>query len=267
MLEYRTLDPLRVRIETHLRHSDHDDDVDAAVLAAVGHTATDAVLDVGCGTGAFLRRLATSGGPLSAIPSANPRATVKAAGVDTSPAAVAALDGLPGVEVRLGDAAALPWPDGTFDVVTARHMLYHVGEPVEAIREARRVLRPGGRFAAVVNIRDAYPRIHGLIRDAVAAHGFDPGVYTVPVHGDNLPGLVAAVFGETRVERHDNALVFHEPAPLVAYAVSMLTGFGVSDDDPARPAVVARIAAEAARWFDGGGTVRDPKGYVIVTGW
>ncbi|MFC5007994.1 class I SAM-dependent methyltransferase [Dactylosporangium cerinum] len=263
MLEYRTLDPLRVRIETHLRHSERDDDVDAAVLTAVGHTAADAVLDVGCGTGAFLRRLATPGANLGAPPGA----TAKATGVDTSPAAVAALDGTPGVEVRLGDAAALPWPDGTFDVVTARHMLYHVGEPVEAIREARRVLRPGGRFAAVVNIRDAYPAIHGLIRDAVAAHGFDPGVYTVAVHGDNLPGLVAAVFGETRVERHDNALVFHEPAPLVAYAVSMLTGFGVRDDDPARPAVVAWIAAEAARWFDDGGTVRDPKGYVIVTGW
>ncbi len=254
MLEYRTLDPLRVRIETHERHSERPDDVDGAVIAAAGCTAVDAVLDVGCGTGAFLRRLATPGraAPL--------------AGIDSSPAAVAALDEVPGVEARLGDATALPWPGGTFDVVTARHMLYHVGDPVAAIREARRVLRPGGRFAAVVNVRDPYPRIHGLLRDAVAAHGFDPDFYRVGVHGDNLPAMVAGVFAATRVERHDNALVFDAPGPVVAYAVSMLTGFGVTADDPARPAVVASIEAAATGWFAAGGTVRDPKGYVIVTG-
>lgn len=255
MLEYRTLGPLRVRIETHRRHSERPDDVDGAVIAAVGCAAVDAVLDVGCGTGAFLRRLATPG-----------RAAVLA-GVDSSPAAVAAVDGTPGVDVRLGDAAALPWPGGTFDVVTARHMLYHVDDPLAAVREARRVLRPRGRFAAVVNVADPYPRIHGLIRDAVAAHGFDPDVYQVGVHGDNLPAMVAEVFGGTRVERHDNALVFDAPGPVVAYAVSMLTGFGVADDDPARPDVVAWIGAAAGRWFTGGGVVRDPKGYVIVTGW
>jgi len=54
------------------------------------------------------------------------------------------------VDVRHGDAAALPFPDASFDVVVRFTMLHHVPTVVrqnEVLTEARRVLRPGGTFA------------------------------------------------------------------------------------------------------------------------
>ena len=54
-------------------------------------------------------------------------------------------------EAQQGDAAALPFSDAAFDVVTARHMLYHVPDVAAVLAEFRRVLKPGGRFLAVTN--------------------------------------------------------------------------------------------------------------------
>jgi ubiquinone/menaquinone biosynthesis C-methylase UbiE len=52
------------------------------------------------------------------------------------------------VRFEEGDAYALPFPDGSFDVVNANALLQHLGDPIRALREFRRVLRPGG-IAAV----------------------------------------------------------------------------------------------------------------------
>jgi SAM-dependent methyltransferase len=75
-------------------------------------------------------------------------------GVDASPEVVAranglaASEGVPNVEFRTGDAYRLDFPDGVFDVVHAHQVLQHLARPVEALREFRRVLRPGGLLAA-----------------------------------------------------------------------------------------------------------------------
>ncbi|GIH11063.1 hypothetical protein Rhe02_91300 [Rhizocola hellebori] len=248
LTQYLSLDPLQTRIDTHERYSERADDVEAAVKPLPHQD----LLDVGCGTGSFLRRLANAGhlGRLAAV--------------DTSPAAIAALADVAAVSVHLADAQALPFPDGSFDVVTERHMLYHVPDPVLAIQEAYRVLRSGGTFAAIVNIAGATPMLFGLVAESVAAHGFDPGVFQVPVDSQNLPAMVESVFGHADIERHDNAFVFPSAEPVIAYAVSCLSGFGVEPDDPRREAVVNTIVQRATALFADGQVRRDPKGYVVV---
>lgn len=59
--QYATLDPLAVRIRTHQLHTARPDDIEANVSRAVRLTSTDDLLDVGCGTGTYLRRLADHG--------------------------------------------------------------------------------------------------------------------------------------------------------------------------------------------------------------
>jgi SAM-dependent methyltransferase len=61
---------------------------------------------------------------------------------------VATERGLDSIEFRIGDVHALDFADDTFDVVHAHQVLQHVVDPVQALREMRRVCRPGGIVAA-----------------------------------------------------------------------------------------------------------------------
>ena len=102
---------------------------------------SESVLDIATGTGALLRQLARA--------HVRPRSVV---GVDRSSAMLARVPKLPpGWGLALQDAAALPFPDDCFDVVTASYLL-HLLDPAEraaVIGEVKRVLAPGGRFGSI----------------------------------------------------------------------------------------------------------------------
>ncbi|MHB1525233.1 MAG: class I SAM-dependent methyltransferase [Candidatus Dormibacteria bacterium] len=99
-----------------------------AIQGAPGRT----LLDVGGGTGNYAASLAARGWACTVL--------------DVSPSMrrVAAAKGLP---VIAGEAASLPFADASFDAVTLISMLHQVGEWRQALREARRVLRPQGCLA------------------------------------------------------------------------------------------------------------------------
>ncbi|WP_114313923.1 class I SAM-dependent methyltransferase [Thermus caldifontis] len=61
------------------------------------------------------------------------------------------LKGLPG-EILLGQAEAIPLPEGSVDTVVATLVLCSVGEPRRALAEILRVLRPGGRFVFLEHV-------------------------------------------------------------------------------------------------------------------
>lgn len=61
-----------------------------------------------------------------------------------------------GVELDLYDGGRMPYADATFDVVWSSDVLEHVRDPARTLKECARVLRPGGMFAAVIDLRDHY---------------------------------------------------------------------------------------------------------------
>jgi ubiquinone/menaquinone biosynthesis C-methylase UbiE len=96
--------------------------------------AASRVLDVGCGTGELLRRIRAN------VPDA------VLAGLDPVPEMLdVAREKLSGHDdLRVGYADRLPWNAGTFDVVVSCNMFHYISEPLTALREMARVLRPTG---------------------------------------------------------------------------------------------------------------------------
>lgn len=101
------------------------------------------ILDVGCGPGSITIDLARH------VPLGHVTGVDTAAASDTlaKARAQAEKEGVRNVEFRVGDALALPFPDGTFDVVHAHQVLLHVDDAVGMLREMRRVAKPGGLVA------------------------------------------------------------------------------------------------------------------------
>ena len=108
--------------------------LDAAAVG-IGHT----VLDVACGTGVVAVAAAERVGPSGAV-----------TGVDINPGMIAVAARTRGVRWAQADAARLPFPDGGFDRVLCQAGLQFVPDRLGALREMRRVLRPGGRVALLV---------------------------------------------------------------------------------------------------------------------
>ncbi|WP_031171226.1 class I SAM-dependent methyltransferase [Streptosporangium roseum] len=103
------------------------------------------LLDVGCGPGTITVDLAERIAP----------GVATAVEVTAEALALAHAEaerrGRSTIEFAVADAHALEFPDDTFDVVHAHQVLQHVGDPVQALREMRRVCRPGG----IVAVRDS----------------------------------------------------------------------------------------------------------------
>src|ERR687892_1249811 len=93
------------------------------------------ILDVGCGTGANLIMLSNYG---------------EAEGVDVSEDALAFCRERGLDKVRLGAGEALPYEDGTFDLVTAFDVVEHMDDDLAGLKEMYRVLRPSGHVLLFV---------------------------------------------------------------------------------------------------------------------
>jgi SAM-dependent methyltransferase len=109
----------------------------AALVRNLGLTGRCVVADVGAGTGALL----------SLIRSAVPGARVVA--LDASAGMLRLARTRRGAAAIRADALALPLADASADAVVLAYVLFHLADPPLALTEAARVLRPGGRVAAI----------------------------------------------------------------------------------------------------------------------
>jgi SAM-dependent methyltransferase len=101
-----------------------------AAIQRVGIEAGQTVLDVGCGTGVFLRLAADRG--------------ARVFGLDASEALLRiARDRVPEADLRAGDMQFLPYEDDRFDTVTGFNAFFFAADMVAALREAGRVAKPG----------------------------------------------------------------------------------------------------------------------------
>ncbi len=129
--------------ETHWFFVGRREIIFSFLRSSLPHDHTSRILDVGCGTGANLRRLPQFG---------------HVTAVDFSPDALqfcrsslASCDSpLATCDLCCADAGRLPFAEATFDVVTALDLVEHLADDVGGLREFARVLRPAGMLVVSV---------------------------------------------------------------------------------------------------------------------
>ncbi len=113
-------------------------------VRAIGPVAGKRVLEVGCGTGELLRSVARDSTAARLVGLDPDQGMIEQAGAKFRAAGIRA-------ELLRGYAEALPFPDGSFDVVLSSLMFHHLDGPTKraALREWRRMLAPGGVLVLV----------------------------------------------------------------------------------------------------------------------
>lgn len=189
-------------------------------LDQVDWPTTGTVVDLGCGPGSHLARLAQRCPGLDLVGtdlSEGMLVTTRAASVTASLVCL--------------DAAWLALRTASAKVVMANHMLYHVADLARTLAEIRRVLVPGGVLLAVTNGRDHFVEFDSVLGEAAGRSGFvRPSVrFSLEGNGADL----AQVFAHVERVDHRGQLVVTDVDPLLRFAASMrdLAFIGISDAD------------------------------------
>jgi SAM-dependent methyltransferase len=177
------------------------------LFALVDGELPEPIVDVGAGNGNYL----------AALPG---RSVV---GIDLSRGMLEGIAdrGWPLVEA---DGQAIPLANDAVGTAMANHMLYHVPDIALAVRELRRIVRPGGVLLAVTNARDHTGTLTDLLDPQVRERSMTR--FTL----ENGAEFLRTAF--THVERHDRRaeIVCPEVEPVMRY-MSSLTSLGVSPED------------------------------------
>jgi ubiquinone/menaquinone biosynthesis C-methylase UbiE len=236
--QYRDGRNLDARVRLHQLFSVTKGSLNRWLFERIPADPTSRVLELGCGPGHFWREtrdLRPSGWRVVCT--------------DLSPGMAAEarreLSDEAGLSFAAADAQALPFPDGSFDLVLANFMLYHVPDRPRAFAEVRRVLRPGGLLAAATVGRTHMAGMRELVLRFVS--DLPPEAVAQSQHFllENAVAQLEPFFEDVQLRRQPNALEVTEAGPLVDYVLSM---WGYREALAGREAAFADfVAGEIAR--------------------
>lgn len=220
------------------------------------------ILDVACGTG-----LVTFPAAKAVVPEGSIVGTDLSEGMIEMARQIATKRGVENVVFEHMDAEALELPDGTFDAALCSLGLMYMPDPVQALREMRRVLRPGGRAVAAVwgarkncGWAEVFPIVDRRVKSDVCPLFFQMGT------GDTLEATFKeAGFENTTSERF--SVVLHYDTPEAACDAAFWGGAVAlawrKFDHPTRESAKEEYLASIAPFRNGDGY--DLPGEFVVT--
>jgi len=235
---YASPESLTTRINIHDQYGSNSLSFQRWVVSLVEWQGDERVLDVGCGVGTYVPVVA---------PQLNAGAYV---GVDNSAELIErarsqSQDGR-NVVFQVADAHCLPFPDQTFDIILANHVLYHVRVHT-ALREVSRLLKSNGKLLAATNSERSMPELDALHRIALKVQTPMPSAF----HAFSLESgrrLLSEFFGKVDMHTYEDTLRFRDPEPVVKYYASgwvYRTPEGTHDPSLARSEVGRRCQVVA----------------------
>lgn len=225
--QYGDSSRLQTRVETHKRYAERKESFLGWLIDQLAPQSGDRVADIGCGPGNYVARLRERGALVF--------------GCDLSPGMVAEANAA-GLSAVVAGAEHLPFASSAFDRVMCNHVLYHVADQAQALRELRRIAGRGGTVVIATNGVEHLQALAELAQLAGRDLGFElPPRRRSPFTLEDVD-RVREIFGDADVRRFDNCLVFPDPDPVLDYMRSWIGGTGPLED-----AIRKRIAQTIAR--------------------
>ncbi|MBT2417474.1 class I SAM-dependent methyltransferase [Streptomyces sp. ISL-22] len=167
------------------------------------------VVDVGCGNGKFIQRLRDDRPELAVL------------GLDIAPGILA---GVPG-PVAVADATRLPLATASVDAALALHMLYHVPDIPQAVRELSRVVARGGAVIASTNSDRDKAELDDLWQRAagdVLGTGRGPARISLSARFslEQAPAFLSEEFGRVETIELPGTITVHDAEPVIAHMAS-----------------------------------------------
>ena len=229
--QYKTSANLNARIALHQRFSTNPQGWYPWYLDQLDLPEPCRVLELGCGPGAMWK---------STLPQVKEgwRLTLTDFSPGMAKEASAITDPLNRFASASVDAQHIPFPDESFDVVLANHMLYHVPDKALVLSEIRRVLRPGGKLFAATNGKNHMTELY-VLEDQLSRHlsnniNIPPReMWSLSFSLENGEAMLREHFASVALRRYEDGLHVTEAQPLVDYVLSMLNHFTSQVDRPA----------------------------------
>jgi ubiquinone/menaquinone biosynthesis C-methylase UbiE len=228
----------------------------ADLLSRISVRESGAVLELACGTGIVTRMLRDR------LP-----ATVKLIATDLSASmmefAQRKFDASESVDWRQADASSLPFPAAAFDAVICQFGLMFVPDKLQAMREAKRVLKPGGSFLFNVWAGLEHNDFARITHETVARF-FEkdpPEFYQIPF-GYHDRAAIESSLHEAGFDNVRSSDVSHASCSISAAtaAIGLIEGNpiaqGITERDPAALPLIKEAVADALRKRFGEGPIR-----------
>ncbi|MBQ8306554.1 MAG: methyltransferase domain-containing protein [Blautia sp.] len=212
--QYRDASNISARIQLHRLYSQNQLGWFPWLFGLLGLRDGMRILEVGCGDGALWTQ------NLPKVPS-----RIDIVLSDTSPGMLRDARRRIGSDdsrftFREFDCARIPYPDNSFDLVTANHVLFYCDDIEAACREIRRVLKDGGRLVASAYGKEHMQEISRFVQE------FDERIMLSKEQlydrfgRENGAGILSSCFRKTEWVSYDDSLLVTEAQPLISYILS-----------------------------------------------
>lgn len=214
---------LSIRMKLHAKHSTAQISMNDWLFAQYDLMGPCRILELGCGNAAQWE------GRLDQLPNGS-LLVLSDFSAGMAEIAWKKFESFSNVLVQQIDIQEIPFPDASFDKIIANHMLHHVPNLPQALKEVQRVLRPDGVFyATVIGEGGLQAYLHAAMK------GFNPNL---DMFGQNLPfsmqngeEKLRRFFGDVRLIPYEDSLEITETQDLVDWIYSSIDVAGVSVND------------------------------------